>query len=81
MLLKVFQTSQENAFVGVFFDEAGGLQPAGFLKRDSNTSALLWSLENFQEHLFWRTSANNCLTGGVLWKRCSENFAIFTGRK
>ena len=42
-----------------------GLQPASFLKRDSNTSAFLWSLRNFSEHLFWRTSASDC------FRRCS----------
>ena len=41
------------------------LQPASFLKRDSNTSAFLWSLRNFSEHLFWRTSASGC------FRRCS----------
>ena len=36
-----------------------GLKPATFLKRDSNTGVFLWKA-NFLEHLFWRTSANNC---------------------
>ena len=30
------------------------------LKRDSNTDVFLWISRNFQEHLFWRTSANGC---------------------
>ena len=43
-----------------FFNKVAGLQPASFLKRNSNTSAFLWSLGDFKEHRFWRTSANDC---------------------
>ena len=35
-------------------------RPATLLKRDSSTGAFLWILQNFQEHLFWRKSVNNC---------------------
>ena len=42
------------------FYKVAGLQSASFIKRDSNTSAFLWSLRNFLEHLFWGTSANGC---------------------
>ena len=42
------------------FYEVASLQPASFLKRDSNTSAFLWSLRNFKEYLFWGISANGC---------------------
>ena len=31
---------------------------ASLLKRDSNTGVFLWILQNFTEHLFWRTSVN-----------------------
>ena len=47
VFLQILQISQENTCVGVFFYEVASLQPASFLKRDSNTSALLWSLQNF----------------------------------
>ena len=30
------------------------------LKRHSNTGVFLWTLQNFQEQLFWRTSGNGC---------------------
>ena len=33
------------------------LEPA--LKRDSNTSVFQWNIQNFEEHLFWRISAND----------------------
>ena len=36
------------------------LGPATLLKRNSNTGAFLWNLQNFWEYLFWRTSANYC---------------------
>ena len=29
-------------------------------KKDFNTGVFLWILRNFEEHLFWRTSANGC---------------------
>ena len=33
---------------------------ASLLKRDSNAGVFLWILQKFQDHLFWRTSANDC---------------------
>ena len=41
-----------------FFIKLQGWGPAILLKRDSNTCVLLLILRNFEEHLFWRTSAN-----------------------
>ena len=38
-----------------------GLRPATLLKRGSDTGVCLWNLQIFKEHLFWRTSANDCL--------------------
>ena len=35
--------------------------PKTLLKRGSNKVAFLWILQNFEEQLFWRTSANDCL--------------------
>ena len=37
MLLNILQTSQDNSCVGASFYEVGGIQPASFLKIDSNT--------------------------------------------
>ena len=34
-------------------------------KRDSNTGILLWILQKFLEHLFWKTSANCCFWSNV----------------
>ena len=58
VFLKISQTSQGNTCVGVFFYKVTSLQPVSFVKRDSNTSAFLWSLQNFYEYLFWGISAN-----------------------
>ena len=33
---------------------------ATLLKRDSKTGVFLWILQNFKEHIFWRTFANSC---------------------
>ena len=67
--------------VGVLFYEVASLHPASFLKRDSNTVAFLWSLQNFQEYLFWGISANDCSWRCFIIKAAVKNFAIFTERK
>ena len=36
------------------------IRPATLLERDSNTCVFLWNFANFSEHLFWKTSANDC---------------------
>ena len=41
VFLKISQTSQESTCAGVIFYEVAVLQPAGFLKGDSNTSTFL----------------------------------------
>ena len=41
-----------------FFKISQISRPATLLKRDSSTDLFLCNLLNFQEHLFWRTSAN-----------------------
>ena len=33
---------------------------ATILKSNSSTGVFLWTLPNFKEHLFWKTSANGC---------------------
>ena len=45
-------------------------RPATLLKRDSNTGVFLWSLQNFLEHLFRRTSASSA-------RRTSMNGCFF----
>ena len=42
------------------FLNKAGLIARNFIKKDSNTGFFMWNLRNFQEHLFWRTSANGC---------------------
>ena len=44
----------------LFFIKLQACRAAALLKRDSNTSVFLSILRSFQEHLFWRTSANCC---------------------
>ena len=44
----------------VFSIKLQAFRPITLLKRESNTGYFLWILQNFQEHLFWRTSANGC---------------------
>ena len=57
-------------------------RPATLLKRDSNRGVVLWILRNFQEHLFWRTSANGCFwspTQGVpLYDEQDESHPLST---
>ena len=47
------------------------VRPATLLKTDSNTGVFLWNLQNFQEHLFWRTLENNCFWQGNEWMTLS----------
>ena len=50
------------------FNKVAGLR---LLKRDSNTVVFLWNLRYFLEHLFSRTTANDCscMTSWFCWKR------------
>ena len=46
-VLKISQYSQENTFVGVFFQySCMAFRTAPLLKGDSNTSVFLWNLRN-----------------------------------
>ena len=56
LFLKILQYSQENTYVGVFFNKNAGVQSVTLIKRDSNTGVFLWVLRNFWEHLFWKIS-------------------------
>ena len=44
--------------MSLFFPSSWKL--ATLLKRDSKTGVFLWILQNFKEHIFWRTFANSC---------------------
>ena len=42
----------------LFFNKVAGQQL--YLKRDPDTGVFLWILQNFQEHLFYRTPLDDC---------------------
>ena len=65
MFLKILQTSQENTCVGVLFHEVASLQPASFLKRDSNTSVFLEVCETFK-NTYSEEYLKTTASGGVL---------------
>ena len=44
----------------LFLIKSQDWRPTALLKRDSSTGVFLWILQNLQEHLVWKTSANNC---------------------
>ena len=44
----------------LFFNKNAGLQGPSFIKKRLEHRCFLRTLRNFQEHLFWRTSANDC---------------------
>ena len=44
----------------LFLIKLQALVPATLLKIDSNTGFFTWILQNFEEHPFWRASANGC---------------------
>ena len=49
----------------LFLIKLQGWRPVTLLKRDYNSNVFIWILRNFQEHLFWRTSANGCFWGSL----------------
>ena len=51
-VLKISQISQENTFVGVFFNKVTGLRPATLLNRGYNIGIFLRNLRKFSEQLF-----------------------------
>ena len=65
---KITQNLKEDTCAKVFFLKSRRLQPPTLLKRLQGRCAdvYLWILRNFLEHLFCRTSKNNCF--------CTERF-------
>ena len=57
-VLKVLQNSQENTCTRVSF--LIKLQACKLIKRDPHTGVFLWILQNFYEHLFYRTPPDDC---------------------
>ena len=60
VFLQISQYSQGDTCLVVFLIKLQTWRPATLLKRDSNTGVPLSILQNFQEQLFWKTSANGC---------------------
>ena len=50
----------KHLYWSIFLTKLQTWDPATLLKRDSNTGAFLLNFCNFKEHLFWRTSVNDC---------------------
>ena len=65
----------------LLFNKVADLWPVTFNKRDSGTSVFLWILQNFQDHLFCRTSLDDCfwlpLKNPQIPLRDYENKSIF----
>ena len=60
ILIKISQYSQENTCTRVSFSVKLLASASNFIKRrDSGADILLYILQNFQEHLFCRVSAND----------------------
>ena len=82
-----FHSSCSRVFLNSeYFRKVTCIRP--LLKRESNIGDFLWILQNFQEHLFWKTSTNGCFWcyscslahySPVLlfWK--SKGFLMFSG--
>ena len=56
---KTLPIHRKTAMLESLFNKVTGLQACIFIKRDFNTGVFLWTLWNFQERLFWSTSAND----------------------
>ena len=53
---------------GLFFNKVADHQSVALLKRDSNRDIFLQISGNLQEDLFWRTLANGCIFGIVIFE-------------
>ena len=60
LFLEILQNSQKNTCARVSFLMKLQAKPATLLKKDSGTGVFLWILQNFQEHLFYRTPPGDC---------------------
>ena len=60
LLLKLLAEFTGKHLCWSLFNKVSCLQTCNFIKRDSNTGVFLWILRNFEEHLFWRTSMDDC---------------------
>ena len=62
---------------GLFLIKFQAFRPATLLKKDSYTDVFSWNLRHFQEHLFQRNSADECIFSKVCkklsdsWSSCS----------
>ena len=60
----------------LFLNKVTSLRPGTLLNRVSNTGVFLWNLTRFWEHLFWRTSVNNCFCKHLLWVKFRTTLLI-----
>ena len=60
LILKNSHYPQETPVLESLFRKAVGLKAINFIKRYPNTGACLRILQNFQDYLFQKTSANGC---------------------
>ena len=59
LLINISQYSQESTYVPwSLFNKVPGLKPRNFIQNRLQHRFFLWILQNFKEHLFWRTSEN-----------------------
>ena len=65
MFLKILQTSQENACVGVFFYEVVGLQPVSF-KKETPTQVLSCEVCETFKNAYFEEYLQTTASGGVL---------------
>ena len=65
-------TSPKNTCPGVFFNSVASLQPACFLKRDSNSVAFLWSFQNVFKNVYFEEHLQTSASWAVLSKSCSS---------
>ena len=61
VFLKILQLiTRKHLCWNLFLIQLQSCSPATILKSNSSTGVFLWTLPNFKEHLFWKTSANGC---------------------
>ena len=79
VFLETLQNSQENTCTSLFFKKVAGLRPATLLKKESGTGVSLWIVQNFLEHLFYRTTLDDCFS--ILQQSWRSEFSVLVSER
>ena len=75
-VLKNFAKFTRKRLSWSFFEKVAGLKPSTFLKRNSNTSVLLWILQNFK--ITYSVESMQAATSGLINSCQTSKWLIYT---